>query len=464
MQHTTEAPKQYQCRHIFTDGRRCASPCLRQQEFCYYHHTTRKPVANPKQRRSRRSTFHLPLPEDRSAIQSSIGEVLQRIASNDIDPRRAGLLLYGLQIASLNLPKQQNTQRHARPELIETVEEITIDPALGVLAPRAEISETPQRKSTIGLLLESMMRREKVEEEAVNPGINEVAAAIPAIVPILQATEDDPDIACSPQPNPTKKTSTQPQKMSFRPKAAHLPPQWRNLLLPCRCLLSSTPPKQKNCHFDRRRRTCRRSGEICCLPLPLPALLNATQTKKLSFRPEAAHLPPQRRNPLFAFAVACSPQHHPIPKNVNATSKDVISTEGGALAAAAEKSAVALPLPALLNATQTKKLSFRPKAAHLPPQWRNPLFAFAVVCSPQHHPNKKTVISTEGGALAAAVEKSAVCLCRCLFSSTPPKQKNCHFNRKRTHSATLPARDFSKHSHSLNLPQKLPVFSRRITK
>ena len=94
MPDTTEAPKQYQCRHIFTDGRRCASPCLRKEEFCYYHHTTRRPVANPQRRRSRRSAFHLPLPEDRSAIQASIGEVLQRIASNDIDPRRAGLLLY----------------------------------------------------------------------------------------------------------------------------------------------------------------------------------------------------------------------------------------------------------------------------------------------------------------------------------------------------------------------------------
>jgi hypothetical protein len=40
MQHSTEATKQYQCRHIFTDRRRCASPCLRQQEFC--HHTTRR--------------------------------------------------------------------------------------------------------------------------------------------------------------------------------------------------------------------------------------------------------------------------------------------------------------------------------------------------------------------------------------------------------------------------------------
>src|SRR5271163_2719373 len=117
---TETATKHYQCRHIFTDGHRCASPCLRQEDLCYYHHTTRRPVANPRQRRSRRSTFDLPLPEDRSAIQQSIGEVLRRIASNDIDPRRAGLLLYGLQIASLNLPKP-TTQRNARPEPIEIV-------------------------------------------------------------------------------------------------------------------------------------------------------------------------------------------------------------------------------------------------------------------------------------------------------------------------------------------------------
>src|ERR1700734_3403104 len=131
----TASTTQYQCRHIFTDGRRCASPCLRQEEFCYYHHTTRQPVANPTQRRSRRSTFDLPLPEDRSAIQSSIGQVLQRIASNDIDPRRAGLLLYGLQIASLNLPRDLAP---SRATVAETVEEIILDPVLGTLAPRSE--------------------------------------------------------------------------------------------------------------------------------------------------------------------------------------------------------------------------------------------------------------------------------------------------------------------------------------
>jgi hypothetical protein len=192
MQHTTETPKQYQCRHIFTDGRRCASPCLRQEEFCYYHHTTRKPIANPKQRRSRSSTFHLPLPEDRSAIQSSIGEVLQRIASNDIDPRRAGLLLYGLQIASLNLPKTQPTGKTAaEPQTAnQIVEEITIHPTLGVLAPRTEVSEITKPKSIVAQLLE---RRMLSDDEA------KAAAQEPATIPTLQATADRSDPHESPR-------------------------------------------------------------------------------------------------------------------------------------------------------------------------------------------------------------------------------------------------------------------------
>ena len=178
MQHTAEANKQYQCRHIFTDGHRCASPCLRREEFCYYHHNARKPVADARQRRSRRSTFDLPLPEDRSAIQSSIGEVLRRIASNDIDPRRAGLLLYGLQIASLNLPKPQPAQRSVTEPAEQTVEEITTDPTLGVLAPRTEIAREEERLSVVGALLRKLESTKIEDREA--PG--------PAILPNIQAT------------------------------------------------------------------------------------------------------------------------------------------------------------------------------------------------------------------------------------------------------------------------------------
>ncbi len=160
---TNNRQPKYQCRHIFTDGHRCGSICLRGEPFCYYHHTTRKPA--PRQSLGKKSSFDLPLPEDRRAIQASIGIILQKIASNDLDPRRAGLLLYGLQIASLNLPKQQ--PRDEEDE--EQIQEITTDPELGTLAPQTEIKE---EKSSIALLLEELTQPK------------------PAALPQIQATAD----------------------------------------------------------------------------------------------------------------------------------------------------------------------------------------------------------------------------------------------------------------------------------
>jgi hypothetical protein len=220
--------KQYQCRHIFTDGRRCASPCLRQEEFCYYHHTTRRPVADPRQRRSRRSTFDLPHPEDRSAIQSSIGEVLRRIASNDIDPRRAGLLLYGLQIASINLPRDARSARQnsyngrSRDEedIPETtlVEEIVIDPKLGTIAPRAEVVEKEERLSIVGQLLRDLARQDEEEErEAAEAakGKSEALAAQPPALEQLGEAPRNPHQADAILPT-LRATATTPHKARHR--------------------------------------------------------------------------------------------------------------------------------------------------------------------------------------------------------------------------------------------------------
>ncbi len=148
-------PKLFQCRHIFNNGRRCGGICLRNQDFCYFHHSTRRKVASadPLQPQSSRepdprpaitpqqgmdttsdSTLDLPLPEDRSAIQVAIGQVMRQIASGSLGPRRAGLLLYALQIASSNLPKPAPSEA-SEP----TIEQIDLDPALGPLAPTQEV-------------------------------------------------------------------------------------------------------------------------------------------------------------------------------------------------------------------------------------------------------------------------------------------------------------------------------------
>jgi hypothetical protein len=38
--------KRFLCRHIHTSGRRCGSPALRGEPFCYHHHTTRRPQSS----------------------------------------------------------------------------------------------------------------------------------------------------------------------------------------------------------------------------------------------------------------------------------------------------------------------------------------------------------------------------------------------------------------------------------
>jgi hypothetical protein len=119
----------FQCHHIFPDGARCGSPRMREEQFCYFHHDSRRPVARPEQRIARRSTFSLFTPTSPDAIQESLGEVLIRIAANDIDPRRAGLLLFGLQLASTNLRTAQKTQPTQLPrESVDTVSSASTPP------------------------------------------------------------------------------------------------------------------------------------------------------------------------------------------------------------------------------------------------------------------------------------------------------------------------------------------------
>jgi hypothetical protein len=207
---TTTETKRYQCRHIFTDGHRCGSICLRGEPFCYYHHTTRKPA--PRQSFGRKSSFDLPLPEDRSAIQASIGIILQKIASNDLDSKRAGLLLYGLQIATLNLPKQK--QRDEDTE--EQVQEFTTHPELGTLAPETEIHE---KKSSIALLLEEFRPKPAVlpqiqatatscRKRTTSPEESSPSAASPAPAEESWTAPEPRSAAAAPAPWPPRRTHT----------------------------------------------------------------------------------------------------------------------------------------------------------------------------------------------------------------------------------------------------------------
>jgi len=99
------------CHHIFppTDSapaHSCGSPALRGQAFCFYHHSGRKRAltrseqqARNRERRLARRTVNVLLPRSRTELLHSLNQVMSLIAADQIDCRRAGLLLEALKTA-----------------------------------------------------------------------------------------------------------------------------------------------------------------------------------------------------------------------------------------------------------------------------------------------------------------------------------------------------------------------------
>jgi hypothetical protein len=118
------------CRHIKTNGQRCKSPSLRLSAFGYFHSRLLRrhryllenssailnssPKPNPTTSASdvpqylpdcaTQNPIELDLPpvEDAESIQVSISLLIAALAGNRIEPKRAAVLLYGLQLASTN--------------------------------------------------------------------------------------------------------------------------------------------------------------------------------------------------------------------------------------------------------------------------------------------------------------------------------------------------------------------------
>jgi hypothetical protein len=88
------------CTRLFPDGHTCGSPALRGERLCYYHHPSRHPVARHRPTRG----FTLTAPTNHRELQLALSEVIRRLAANKIDTRRAGVLLYSLQLAGQALP------------------------------------------------------------------------------------------------------------------------------------------------------------------------------------------------------------------------------------------------------------------------------------------------------------------------------------------------------------------------
>jgi hypothetical protein len=150
--------RRFQCRHIRVNGFRCGAVSLRGESLCFYHHSSHRRRHQPPAGDPQLEHIPVPLIEDRASIQIALNDIIARIATNAIDPRRAGLILYALQIASSNLPKEAPLKSRSAEEADDgtvAVDDLTLDPDLGPLAPIAEfVTDDEAHKSLMQKFVE----------------------------------------------------------------------------------------------------------------------------------------------------------------------------------------------------------------------------------------------------------------------------------------------------------------------
>ena len=91
------------CQHVKMNGTQCGSPALRRRRHCFFHERIRRERAKIASDLSAQRRFDLPLLEDANAVQMALMKVIQMLGAGRLDHKTAGLMLYALQTASVNL-------------------------------------------------------------------------------------------------------------------------------------------------------------------------------------------------------------------------------------------------------------------------------------------------------------------------------------------------------------------------
>ena len=92
------------CNHLYDDGNHCGSAAVTGRDYCCYHLRYRGRLMRMAQARARGQHFHLDLPplENMHAVQSALTQVVEALAADMIDPKRAQLILSALRMAANN--------------------------------------------------------------------------------------------------------------------------------------------------------------------------------------------------------------------------------------------------------------------------------------------------------------------------------------------------------------------------
>jgi hypothetical protein len=91
-----------ECRHIKTDGKKCHSPAMRGSAYCYFHSRPRRwpPATRPSAANQPDQLIDTSRIGTHGSIHDALTQVIGALGSSRMSPRRAAVLLYGLQVAA----------------------------------------------------------------------------------------------------------------------------------------------------------------------------------------------------------------------------------------------------------------------------------------------------------------------------------------------------------------------------
>ena len=106
------------CEQKNHDGTPCKSLALRDKKYCHYHQVCGPPQIDISNAIDLNPVyFDLPLLDDATSIQGAITQVCERLLQKRIETKRAGILLYALQVAASNLGRLNGDRIHQQNDL-----------------------------------------------------------------------------------------------------------------------------------------------------------------------------------------------------------------------------------------------------------------------------------------------------------------------------------------------------------
>ena len=112
------------CQHVKVNGTQCGSPALRRRRLCFFHVRCQEQRARIAASQFGQARFVVPLLEDANAVQMALMQVMQLLSTGQMEHKTAGLMLYALQTASVNL---RNTEFEAEDVTDVVIDRSTVD-------------------------------------------------------------------------------------------------------------------------------------------------------------------------------------------------------------------------------------------------------------------------------------------------------------------------------------------------